>query len=260
MLPILQIGPLAVPAPALIVLLGFWIGLELMEKQASYFNVEPGPLYSLILVSVIAGLLGARFVYALRAPAAFLVNPLNLLALLPQMFDPTGGVLAALLAGLVYRWVKHMPLWPNLDALTSLFAVLGVALGLAHFASGDAFGAPTQVPWAINLWGEMRHPSQVYEVLAALLIAAAVWPHLRALPRLAQARPGLRWWIFLALSAGARLFLETFRGDSMLLLNVFRTAQVIAWLVLALSLWQIGRRLSPPASMAEETSGAEQGG
>jgi prolipoprotein diacylglyceryltransferase len=75
-------------------------------------------------------------------------------------------------------------------------------------------------------------------MLAALLAAAATWPG----RKWAQAKAGLRWWLFLALSAAGRLFVEGFRGDSILMWDVYRQAQVLAWLVLAASLWQIGRR------------------
>ena len=255
MLPILQIGPLALPAPALILLLGFWIGLDLAEKQAHFFDVEPGPIYNLALVGAIAGLVGARIVYAAQSPGPFLENPLNLLTPRPQMLDGTGGVIIGLLAALTYGWLRKLPLWPTLDAATSLFSALAVTLGLAHFASGDAFGAPAHLPWAISLWGEQRHPSQVYETLAALLIAAIVWPG-RPVARYSRARPGFRFWTFLALSAAARLFLETFRGDSILVWNTFRQAQLIAWPVLAVSLWQIGRRLEPQPLPVEPEKGA----
>jgi phosphatidylglycerol---prolipoprotein diacylglyceryl transferase len=244
MLPILQIGPLALPAPALILLIGFWIGLDLAEKQAAYFDADSGPIYNLALVAAIAGLLGARIVYAAQAPAPFLENPLNLLTPRPQMLDANGGVIIGLLAALVYGWLRKLRLWPTLDAATSLFATLTVTLGLAHFAYGDAFGAPAHLPWAIQLWGEQRHPSQVYETLATMLVAAAIWPG-RPVARFSRQRPGFRFWVFLALSAAARLFLETFRGDSTLVWNAFRQAQLIAWPVLAVSLWQIGRRLEP---------------
>ncbi len=252
MLPILQIGPLALPVPALLLLVGFWIGLDLTEKQASRYGVPAGLIYNLTLVAVIAGVIGARLFYAAQSPAAFLSSPLSLLTPRPQMLDATGGILAAGLAGLGYALLRKLPVWSTLDALTTLLAVLAVVLGLAHFASGDAFGAPASLPWAVELWGEMRHPSQVYETLAALLIAAAVWPGSR-LSRFALGRPGLRFWAFLALSAAARVILETFRGDSTLLWNTFRTAQVIAWFVLAISLWQIGKRLNVAVPMVQET-------
>lgn len=250
MLPVISIGPLALPVPQLLLLLGFWIGLELTERQAQRYRSQAGELYNLTLIAVVAGLIGARLAYAARAPGAFLENPLNLIALQPQMFEPTGGWIAALLAGLVYIWKRRVPFWPALDALTTLFSVLTITLGLAHFASGDAFGAPTRAPWAIELWGELRHPTQVYETLAALAIAAAVWPGGR-ISRVSeqQGGSGFRFWVFVGLTAGARLLLESFRGDSLLVLNLFRQAQVIAWLVLALSLWQIGRRMRPASEV-----------
>lgn len=254
MLPILQIGPLALPAPALILLLGFWVGLELMEKQAHLFGAEARQIYNMTLVAILAGVVGARLVYAASAPSIFLRNPLDLLAPRPQMFDATGGGVIGLLAAAVYGWRRTLALWPALDAATTLFSVLAVTLGLVHFASGEAFGAPTNLPWAIELWGELRHPTQVYEMLAALLAAALVWPG-SPVARHTRAQPGFRFWCFVAISAAARLILETYRGDSTLLWNTFRQAQLIAWLVLAVSLWQIGRRFGLPQAAAEAISG-----
>jgi phosphatidylglycerol:prolipoprotein diacylglycerol transferase len=244
MLPVINIGPLALPAPELILLLGFWLGADIAEKHASRFRVNPTEIFYLILTAVLAGLAGARIVYAAQALAAFRESPLNLLALRPEMLDTNGGILAALLAGLTFIRVKHLPLWPTLDAVTSLLTVLGVTLGLAHLASGDAFGAPARIPWAIQLWGEQRHPSQVYETLAALAVGAALWPGTRiAQWSLDPGREGLRFWTFLAFSAMACIFLEAFRGDSLLVLNSFRQAQLSGWLILAISLWQIGRHI-----------------
>lgn len=246
MLPILHIGPLALPTAQLIMLLGFWLGLELAEKQAHHFRTSPAQIYHLTLIGLASGLAGARLTYAARTPSAFLASPLNLLAPRPEMLDPAGGWAAAALAILVTMRIRRLPLWPSLDALTTLLAVLAVTLGLAHFASGEAFGAPTQALWGIELWGERRHPAQIYETLAALLAAAAVWPGRRAAVLSAQAgRAGLRFWVFMGLGAAARIFIESFRGDSIILLGSFRQAQVIAWFVLAICLWQIGQRLGP---------------
>src|SRR4030067_240163 len=58
---------------------------------------------------------------------------------------------------------QRLPLRPTLDALAPGLAAFLVALGVAHFLSGDAFGAPAYrpddqvpLPWAIHLWGEYR--------------------------------------------------------------------------------------------------------
>jgi prolipoprotein diacylglyceryltransferase len=121
-----------------------------------------------------------------------------------------------------------MPVWATLDALEPLLGTLGVGVGLMHLAAGTAFGKPGNVPWAIELWNAARHPSQVYETVLALAILLFTW-FLKE-----RQRPGILFLLFVSLSAGARLFLEAFRGDSVLLSGGFRQAQIGAWIVLAL--------------------------
>lgn len=237
MLPVVQIGPLAIQVPGLVLLAGLWIGLSLAERHAKQFGVEPEKIYNLTLVTLAAGALGARLTYALRYPETFRASPWSLVSLNPGLLDPIGGLTIALLAGLVYGQRKKMPLWPTLDAITPALAVMGIAIGLANLASGKGFGAASNLPWAVNLWGESRHPSQIYEILAASLILWIVWPS----PRKDKKPSGLLFLQFLTLSAGTRVFLEAFRGDSTILFNSVRAAQASAWLVLAIGLWGIGR-------------------
>ena len=244
MLPILHIGPIAIQTPGLLLLLGLWFGLELSERHAVMKNQAPGKLYNLVLISLIAGILVARLGYAAQYPAAFLKSPLGLFSLSPQMLNPEAGLLAAILTCLIYIQRSKLPLWPTADLLTSLLAVLAVAQGLAHLASGQAYGTPSDLPWAIELFGTLRHPTQVYELILALIILAVVWPaHVNPLEKQIYSQPGVRLWLFLSLSAAARIFLEAFRGDSLFILGGLRQAQVIAWLVLALCLWQLRIRL-----------------
>ena len=239
MLPTLQVGPLAVPVPALLVLLGIWLGLSLAERAAPRYGVDPNHLYNLVLIALVGGLVGARLAYALRYPALFAGRPLDLLSRDLALLDPLGGVAIALIAALVYAQRRQMPFWSTLDALTPGLAVMGVALGLSHLASGSAFGSPSNLPWAIELWGAPRHPVQVYETILAALILVAVWP---AKGWIRPTRPGMLFLSFTALSALSRLFLEAFRGDSTLWFDGLRSAQIIAWLVLAASLWLLLRR------------------
>jgi prolipoprotein diacylglyceryl transferase len=244
MLPILNIGPLAIQVTGLVLLLGVWLGLSLAERHASRFGVKPNELYNLAFVVMIAGVIGARLAYALRYPGAFAQAPLSLFSLNPGLLDAWGGLAVGLLAALIYGQRKGMAFWPTLDALTPALAVLGIALSLSQLASGAAFGSPTELPWGIELWGARRHPSQVYEALAGALILAILWPGRQDA---GDRTPGTYFLTFLAASAGVRLFLEAFRGDSVLLPGGLRLAQVATWLVLAASLWGL-RRLQGGAS------------
>jgi prolipoprotein diacylglyceryltransferase len=87
----------------------------------------------------------------------------------------------------------------------------------------------------MELWGAMRHPSQLYEILASLLILGLLWFQQAGL------HPGLHFLTFAGLTSAARLFLEAFRGDSTLVLGGYRAAQILAWMVLALSLFLLDR-------------------
>jgi phosphatidylglycerol:prolipoprotein diacylglycerol transferase len=126
-----------------------------------------------------------------------------------------------------------------LDVFTPALAIFSIFLGLSHLASGKAFGIPTSLPWGINLWGEKRHPSQVYEIFAALIILLIFWWRFGK-----QTIPGALFLLIITATAGVRLFLETWRGDNMALIGGIRLSQLIAWFVMALGLILLDRRLS----------------
>ena len=240
MLPILQLGPLAIQTPGLILLLGFWLGLNLAEKHAHRHKISPDWVYNLAFTALIAGILGARLIYALQHLTAFLASPASLISLNPGLLDPFGGLTIGLIGALIYGQRKKFPLWPTLDAFIPALAVMGVAIPLANLASGSGFGAETTLPWSIELWGAARHPSQIYEALVALAILVLLWPGAGAVTRRVTT-PGVYALLFLTFSAFARLFLEAFRGDSATIFNGWRVAQILAWIVLAAGLWGVGR-------------------
>jgi len=239
MLPVVKIGPLAIQTPGLILLLGLWFGLLLSEKLARIeHKVDPNSIYNLALISLISGIIGARLFSAAQSPDIFLQQPLSLFSLNSTMLDLMGGVVTAGIASLIFAQRLKLSLWPTMDALTPLFCVMAIAISLAHFASGDAFGTPARLPWSIYLWGEYRHPTQLYETILALVVAVLVWPRYRK-----DAVTGFRFLLFVILIAVGRIFLETFRGDSTMIFGTLREAQVIAWAVLAASLSLMGTRL-----------------
>jgi phosphatidylglycerol:prolipoprotein diacylglycerol transferase len=241
MFPSLQIGPLALPVPALIVLGGIWASLSVAEKRAERHGLHPNDLYNLVLIALIAGVIAARLTYALRYPQIFAGDLLGLLSRDLGLFDPLGGLAGGILAALIYAQRKSLPLRQTLDAITPGLAVFAIALGFSHLASGSAFGEPTQAPWGIELWGAHRQPTQVYEILAAGLIFGALTPiHSRLKSALVTEAPGVLFLVFTALSAFSRLIIEAFRGDSALILGGLRAPQVVAWLVLMFCLWGIG--------------------
>ncbi|MFN2275831.1 MAG: prolipoprotein diacylglyceryl transferase [Anaerolineales bacterium] len=246
MLPVLQVGPLAIQFPGLLLLAGIWFAILASEKAASRWDLAPERITNLIMTGLLAGLLGARLGYALRFLDLYLEQPLALFALDPNTLSGFEGLIAGVLAGLVYVQRKHLNMLVVLDALAPGLAVFMIALGLAHLASGDAFGAPSSLPWSIELWGARRHPSQVYEILASCMILLVIL-------RLQKQRstPGAHFVVLLALQSAARLFLEAFRGDSLILAGSLRAAQVVSLLLLVISILLLHRLSRNPSSSLE---------
>jgi len=221
----------APPRHLILLLAALWIGLALAEKRAERHNVSKDTLNNVIYCSILGYILGGRILYALTNFSAFARSPLSLFSLNPELFDPFGALIGALLVGFIYSQRQKLRFWSTFDALTPLFATLAIGLSLAHIAAGTAFGSPTDLPWGVDLWGTTRHPSQIYELIASILIFGLIW--LRKLHSL----PGVSFLTFAALTAASRLFLEAFRGDSTLVFGGLRLAQIVAWVVLAIALF-----------------------
>jgi prolipoprotein diacylglyceryltransferase len=246
MLPYLPLGPFLLQVPGLALLAGVWLGSSAAETEAgrlatgqAHASRLPAAIYNLILLSLVAGLAGARLAYAAGSLSAYAANPLSLLALTPATLLPGAGLVVGIVAALLYGRRMRLPLRPTLDALAPGLAIFLVAMGVAHLLSGDAFGAPAYAPggntplsWAIYLWDEYRHPTQIYETAAAL----AVWFVARRRPFGLGGR-GLNFLAVAALSALARIFIEAFRGDSVILAGGFRAAQLAGLAALAGALW-----------------------
>ena len=263
MLPYLRLGPFLLQTAGLALILGVWAGSWLAEKEAVRAKIKPDLVYNLIFFGLVAGLVGARLgldtanrfqrypdlAYAARFLNVYLENPLSLLSINPNTLSAGEGLLIGLLAAFVYSQRKGLPLRPALDALAPGLAAFMVLLGAAHLLSGDAYGAATNaLPWRIYLWSEYRHPSQIYEILAALGVLLIVLKR-----PLGDPGRGLNFLLVVGLSAGARVFLEAFRGDSLIWAGGFRAVQVAG---LAGSLWLM-RSWARPQTKALEP-GMEQ--
>lgn len=232
MLPLLRLGPFILPIASLSILAGLWIGLTLIEREAARLKLDVSTLSNTMYYSLLAGVIGARAGYALEFPAVYSSNPLSLLSLTPTTLSPSSGLIVGLMAFAIFVQRKALPLRPTLDASAPGLALFMAFVGLAHIFSGDAYGAPTNVPWAIRLWNEYRHPSQFYETFIALTIFLVIRERF---PKPEGA--GLNFLLTIMLSSASRVFLESFRGDSIFLPGGFREAQVIALVIMAISFY-----------------------
>ena len=228
MFPVIHFGPLTIQARGFILLAAFWLAAEAAERSAKRLGLRGDVVYSLAFIAAAAGLIGARLGYVIEHWAAYQNDPIAIVALNFNTFSPLAGVVTGVVAAYLYARRKGVANRRLLDALTPGFMVFATGLALADLASGDAYGAPSSLPWTIELWGAARHPTQIYQLIAIGVIAVIV---------LKADRPfdGAWFGLFVALYAGSNLFIEAFRGDSEVIGGV-RTAQVWSFSIMLIAL------------------------
>ena len=227
MFPYLRLGPFLLQMPLLALLMGLWIGLTFVERESIRQGLKKEVVNNLVFYGLIGGIVFARLGYAAQYASVYLSNPFSLLSLNTNTFLPSAGLVFGTLIAIGYGYRQKLPLRKTLDALAPGLAFFMIMVGVSHLLSGNAYGEPTQVPWAIYLWSEYRQPTQLYEVFLALMIFTVILA--RVIPATAS---GVRFLQWAALSATARLLIEGFRGDSVTLFDGYRTAQVVSLFIL----------------------------
>lgn len=237
MYPVLNIGPAAIQLSGLILLLGFWLSLNLAGRRAKAEGLPEDVIFNAGMIALLVGLVGARLGYAALHWSAYQNDLSGILALTPGALSTPAGLLIGGGAAALYMLHHRLPLPTLLDVLAPSVALMFAFISLADLSAGSAYGRVSELPWAIELWGARRHPTQVYELLAALATLGLLW-----WARTRRPYEGFLFLLFLLSNGAARLFLDAFRSDAWLLADGYRAVQVIALGAVVLSLWLMGRR------------------
>ncbi len=231
MLPILQIFGLALQLPPFTVLMGLMLSLSLAGRLAKRHGLNGDVIGNAGVVAFVAGVLGARLGYVLLNWSAYQQDLRAALALNVNGLLAVSGWLCALIAGALYLRRRHMLTWQTLDVVSPALVVFLACWALSALFSGDGFGTPTTVAWAINIWGAQRHPVQAYEAILLFLVALALW---RASALAHQ--DGLLTLVAFASVALIRVFVDGFRADALLVAGL-RATQLMGVFITIIALW-----------------------
>ncbi|MDQ3384252.1 MAG: prolipoprotein diacylglyceryl transferase, partial [Actinomycetota bacterium] len=168
------------------------------------------------------GLVGARLFHVVDQPAAYLDDPWRIFAVWEGGLAVYGGLVGGALAGAAYARFRGVPLGRAADG-AAMGMLLGQAVGrLACIPNGDAYGAPTDLPWAFTyvnpatmvppeLLGIPLHPYPTYELLFDLALLAGLLL-VRTRPLFAT-RPGLLFVTYAIGYSTGRFALSYFRME-----------------------------------------------
>ena len=75
MFPILNIGPLAIQTPGLVIIVGIYVSVLLVEKQSKRYSLNVSDVSNLIFLYLISTIIIGRLSYVFQFPSIFFENP-----------------------------------------------------------------------------------------------------------------------------------------------------------------------------------------
>src|SRR5579864_2741489 len=254
-----QIGPFPVSSFGIFLLVAFVAGILLLRARTTWWGWDGGEILDLSLYSIIGGVIGARIGYVLVNLRDFSADWARVLTIWRDAGLTFYGALAG---GALIGWLYSRRRGWSVGWLADA-AAPGLALGYAIAMLGTLlyglnYGRAASVPWAVTLFGEPRHPTQLYLMLAAVIILAIVQP---AVGR--PHAPGRVFWAYLGLYGIARAVIEVFM-DSPRVAGPLTLAQALSLFVAVASLviWlALGKRAAEtgPAGVAGMETASDLG-
>ena len=222
-----QIGPIAVRWYGILMSSALAIGTLLAYREAVRQKLDPDQIINLVIIAAPLAFIGARAYYVIFRWSYYSTNPSEIPAIWHGGLAIHGALIAGVLAGYFFvKWQK-LKFWQIADIVAPSI-ILGQAIGRwGNFFNQEAYGYPTDLPWAMYIDGAYRHPTFLYESLWDL----GVFLFLLWYRRRKGIKHGEVFLIYAILYSAGRFIVEAFRTDS-LMLGSLRAAQVISIIII----------------------------
>lgn len=230
-----SIGDVDIRWYSVLILVAAFMVLTLSQKEASRFKVKKEFMFNLLFWTLIAGIIGARLYYVVFNWDMFKANPMEILKVWNGGLAIHGGILAGLLAIIIYCKKYKVRIIRILDYIV-VPLLLGQAIGRwGNFFNQEAFGAATTVAKLETLFvpdfvikgmeidGVVYTPTFFFESVACLFFFII----LLFVRRSKYIKVGTLTGAYLMIYGGIRFFIEMSRTDA-LMLGGFKVAQIVS--------------------------------
>jgi phosphatidylglycerol:prolipoprotein diacylglycerol transferase len=255
-----SIGALDVRWYGIMVVLAVVAVIALAVMEARRVGISDEHIYSVALWAIIGGVIMARLFHVIDKWDYYMANPSQIVGF--EGLAVYGAVFGALVAVLIYCWVKKISFWLIGDVIAP-GAILGQAIGrIGCTINGCCYGLPTSLPWGVVYTnpgsfcpvGEEFQPTQIYHLLWNLIGFGILWSLRRRL------KPqGSLFLFYLALYAAGDLSIrfvrvgEPFRSGMFFnlqeaqLIGIAVLVVTVPWLVIRM--WRYRSKQSAPANI-----------
>ena len=212
---LITIGSLHIRYYSLFFVIGFWLGYRLFvyfyKREDLPVSLVDPLLFTLIVCTIVGARLGHVLFYQ---PDYYLAHPAEIFKIWHGGLASHGGAIAILIG--LWWYARHYGkkyrfdfLW-ILDRIGIAIAFAGMFIRLGNLMNSEIYGDVTDLPWGFVFLrnGEIfpKHPTQLYEALAYLILGIALLMLYRY--RLGRLKRGFLFGLFLTGLFGARFLIE----------------------------------------------------
>ncbi len=251
MYPVLfEIGGWPVYSYGVLLAAAYLAGLQLAVVRARKAGLDGAKVMDFGIYLIIAALVGAKLMLVFVDFSYYRANPKEILSLARAGGVFYGGLIAALVVGLLLVKRYKLPVWKTADMIAPGIALGHVIGRIGCLLAGCCYGKPTDVPWAITFQNPLAglnvgtplgvplHPTQLYDAGTEL----AIMIFLLATEKKGQRFAGRTFWLYMLLYAVSRYVVEMYRGDDRgMIAYFFSTSQLVSIAIVPVSLYMLWR-------------------
>ncbi len=252
----------------IIIACGVMLGVLIAMRRSRYFGLDSDTVIDFGLLAIPMAIIGARLYYVIFEWNSYKDDPIRILYIWEGGLAIYGGVLASILAGIIFTRWKKIDFWTLAD-LGAPCLILGQAIGRwGNFINQEAYGYAVEnpalqwFPFAVYITDGMRPGDHGW--FLATFFYESIWNFAVFLFLLyytkKRKRTGEVFLLYLILYSAGRIVIEGLRTDS-LMFNLFgaelRVSQWLSGLLIIIGIALFVYRRKKAAPITETTSGVD---
>lgn len=236
-----RIGDFPISTFGLMMAIAFLVGSWITARRMQEIGLDPDLATTLLIYVMLGGLLGSKLYFAIDTHLRTGV-PFAQLFFARDGITWYGGLMGATVLGTIGARIHRVPLLLFMNCVAPGAAV-GQALGrIGCFLVGDDYGVPSDLPWAVAFpqgappTDVPVHPTQIYEVLWLLPVAAVLWRR--------RDRSPFLFGEYIAANGFGRLLIENLRVNPKVLFGLTepQIVGILLMVVGGIGWWLLSRR------------------
>lgn len=212
------------------------LGVYISYRRAEGFGIPQERILDFSIACLPAAVIGARAWYVIFNWSYYQGDIVKILNVRHGGLAFHGGLIFAVVTAFLLCKKWKINTWSLVDLVAPVIA-LGQAIGRwGNYFNQEAHGIATNLPWAIEVDGQMVHPTFLYESVWCFILFIV-------LMKLSSSRKfdGQIFLLYGMLYSVERFFVEWLRTDSLMICG-FRTAQLVSIIAIIVCFFLYYRR------------------